>query len=119
MSKVDDGLRPIFRSRLSGMHWQAIESGLVERGIPDSNYCARTSVLGFEDRYPGIEGWIEYKATSNYTVDLRPEQVGWLTTRARHGGRVFVAVRRRATAGPRGGAADDELHLFSGEFARE
>lgn len=110
MSKVDDGLRSLFRQRLSeGVHWQSVESGLVERGIPDANYC----VSG------GAEGWIEFKATSGLTVDLRPEQAGWLVTRARHGGRVYVAVRRRTAAGPRRGPAVDELLLYAGEYARE
>lgn len=119
MSRVDDGLRPLFRKHLPMFHWQSVESGLVERGIPDANYCALSSVAGSGDRAQGVEGWIEFKATSNFTVDLRPEQVGWILTRRRYGGRVFVAIRRRSAAGPRKGAATDTLYLYDGWYARE
>lgn len=107
MSKADDGLRRILRDHLPQFHWQSIESGLVEAGIPDANYCG-----------DGSEGWIECKRARHWEIDLRPEQVAWLTRRARHGGRVLVAVRRRPVAGPRTEKAD-ELWLLRGAFARE
>lgn len=118
---VDDGLRPLFRQHVPRpCHWTTIESGFTERGIPDANFCIpseRQTRDGLS--LPGYEGWIEMKATSKWEVDLRPEQIGWLKTRARHGGRCFVAVRRRASAGPRRGPAVDQLWLFRGAAAAE
>lgn len=104
----DDGLRKLFHDNLrAGWHWQTIETGMTSKGVPDSNYCCR-----------GFDGWVEMKATKEWAVTLRPEQVGWLDRRARNGGRVFVAVRRHCTAGPKRPAAD-ELWLCSGHYARE
>lgn len=107
MSKIDGGLRPLFRAHLPQFDWTSIESGATGGGIPDSNFCSR-----------GIEGWIEYKQTPGYTVTLQPEQIGWIARRVRHGGRVWVAVRRRAAAGPRRGGPCDELHLFKGKHVK-
>lgn len=101
---TDGGLRQLFHARLrEGIHWQAIETGGTGRGIPDSNYCCG-----------GVEGWVEYKQTSAWSVGMRPEQVGWHLTRAQRGGRTFVAVRRQHDGGVRRGAAVDELWLFQG-----
>lgn len=111
---VDDGLRVIFRKHLPQFDWCTVESGTTGRGIPDSNYCARKSKNGHSD---GVEGWIEYKATSAWAVTLRPEQVGWIARRTRYGGRVYIAVRRRHTGGKRLGAAVDQLWLFKGVWA--
>ena len=98
---VDDGLRAIFRKKIRDAHWQTIER-LLDRGVPDSNVCLS-----------GSECWIEYKATKKWHVKVRPEQVGWLLARERHGGRTFVAVRRRRLASPRSEGCD-ELWLFRG-----
>jgi hypothetical protein len=89
-------------------HWQAIETGGTGRGIPDSNFC-----------HDGIEGWIEFKAATAWAVDIRPEQIGWIHRRARAGGRVWIAVRRRHAGGPRLGLAVDELWLIHGKHIRE
>jgi hypothetical protein len=105
---MDDGLRPLFRERIQA-HWQSIETGGTGRGVPDSNVCLPSAG----------ERWIEFKATAGWAVTLRPEQIGWLVTRERHGGVTFVAVRRRCDAGPRRGGAVDELHLYRGFAARE
>lgn len=106
MSRVDNGLRPLFRKHVPRpCHWQSVETGQIARGVPDSNFCA-----------DGVEGWIEMKATRGMSVHMRPEQIGWLLTRARHGGRTFVAVRRHVIAGTRRNAAD-ELWLFDGAAA--
>lgn len=106
---IDGGLRSIFRTKLTvGWHWQSIETGGTGLGVPDSNYCSN-----------GIEGWIEYKQTEGWTVDLRPEQVSWITTRVLRGGQVFIAVRRKNQGGPRRGAPVDELWLWPGRLARE
>lgn len=106
---TDGGLRGLFRRKLrQGFHWQSVETGGTGRGVPDSNYCC-----------DGVEGWVEFKQTSGWAVDLRPEQVAWLVVRARAGGRVFIAVRRVSDAGPRRGESSDELWLLGGEYARE
>jgi len=105
VTKIDGGLRSLFRERIPDFHWQSIETGGTGRGVPDSNYCCG-----------GREGWIEYKVTAGWAVTLRPEQIGWLLRRSRAGGRVFVAVRRCCPAGPRR-AASDELWLVRGSAA--
>jgi hypothetical protein len=110
MRKADDGLRPMFHERLRQFHWQAIETGGVGLGVPDSNYCG-----------DALEGWVEFKSTrrSGSSVDIRPEQVAWCFRRWRAGGRVTIAVRHRHDGGPRVGPAVDQLHLVSGRYARE
>jgi len=90
MGKIDGGLRSLFRQNLPHFDWTSIETGGTGRGVPDSNYC-----------YHGTEGWIEYKQTIGHAVTLMPEQIGWIARRCRAGGRVFIAVRQRAAAGPR------------------
>lgn len=87
---VDGRLRKIFHEHLDG-HWQAIESGAVGSGTPDSNFCIA-----------GTEGWIEFKKADHWRCKIAPHQVAWIERRHRNGGRVFIAVRR----------ADDELWLF-------
>lgn len=104
---IDGGLRPLFRQRLPG-HWQSVETGGTGLGIPDSSFCIK-----------GAEGWIEFKTTETTKVPLRTEQIGWLTTRHFHGGRVFVGVRFQHDGGPRKGEPADELWLLHGGFARD
>jgi hypothetical protein len=94
----DGDLRAIFRRRLPDFDWQSIETGSTGRGIPDSNYCR-----------DGAEGWIEFKAAKAWAVGLRPEQCGWILRRTRHGGRGWIAVRRK----------DDELWMMWGRWAAE
>jgi hypothetical protein len=65
-----------------------------------------------------VEGWLENKQTSGWTLDIKPEQVAWAERRRRAGGRIFVAVRRKVEAGPRRGAAVDDLYLFPGDDLR-
>jgi len=97
----DGGLRSLFRKHLPTFDWQSIETAMTGGGVPDSNYCAQ-----------GSEGWIEFKRTSHWSVTLRADQIGWILRRRRHGGRVFIAVRR-------GGERQDELWLCHGSFAKE
>jgi hypothetical protein len=79
---IDGGLRKNFQKHLPQVHWQPVETGLISMGVPDINYC-----------YEGIEGWIEYKKSDlNDRIGFRPEQIGWIKDRLRHGGRVHVAV---------------------------
>lgn len=97
MSASDDdgGLRPLFRLHLPVAHWSTIETGAVARGVPDAEYCFKG----------GVQGWVEFKACRRgWAVRMRPEQVAWLTRRARYGGRAWVAVRRLAGC--------DDLYLY-------
>lgn len=107
MAGPDGGLRRLFCEHLrSGMHWQPVETGLISMGVPDANFCGS-----------GVEGWVECKQTEGYSVTLSPEQVSWIFRRHRNGGRVFVAVRRWHTGGPRKGPPVDELWLLRGQYA--
>lgn len=105
-SRIDGGLRVLFRDNLPTFHWQSVETGGTGLGVPDSNYCRL-----------GAEGWIEFKATQGWTVTLRPAQVGWIDQRCRAGGRVWIAVRRTVASGARRDAAD-QLWLIAGCHAR-
>lgn len=105
---IDGGLRKIFQAKLPQADWTSVETWSTGRGVPDVNYC-----------FPGgIEGWIEFKQTSEWKVDMRPEQVAWIERRVRHGGRIFIAVRRKTEAGPRRGPPRDELWIARGEHVR-
>lgn len=92
----DGGLRQLFRKNLPEFDWTSIETGSTGRGIPDTNACGL-----------GTEFWIEFKKTDGWKIGLRPEQIGWITRRARFGGKVFIAVRRK----------EDELWLLGPEAA--
>jgi Holliday junction resolvase len=94
---IDGGLSQLFQDNLPKVHWQRIETGGTGRGIPDLNGC-----------YQGAEAWVECKRTKHWTVEVRPEQVGWIERRTRAGGRVFLAVRR----------AERELWLLWPQAAR-
>lgn len=102
----DANLGSIFQKHIPKAHWQRIET-LVGRGTPDMNGCLW-----------GKEFWVENKTTSGWAVTFETGQVAWHEQRIRAGGRTFVAVRRIASAGPRRGAACDELWLFRGQEAR-
>lgn len=107
MQQPDDGLRGIFHTRLrQDCHWQAIETGGVGLGVPDSNVCIES-----------LERWVEFKSTDAWAVVFRPEQISWHRKRIRTGGVTFIAVRRRHSGGPRKGPAVDELWLCSGRWA--
>lgn len=110
-SDPDDGLRALLRGRLPHVgQWVTIETGLVEQGVPDSNVIARLS---------GRETWIECKATDAWAVTLRPAQIGWIFTRARYGGNVIIAVRRRSRKPRKRVAPYDELRVVDGQYVRE
>lgn len=104
---IDGGLRSLFHHHLRvGSHWQAVETGGTGLGIPDSNYCI-----------DGVEGWVEFKQTSAWSVSVRPEQNSWHRTRTARGGRTFFAVRRQHDGGPRKGVAVDELWMCLGKYS--
>jgi len=105
---MDGGLRQLFRKNIGSCDWTSIESAMTSGGIPDCNYCM-----------DGVEGWIEFKKMSGWRVPLRPDQIGWIMRRSRHGGRVFIAARRVSVAGPLKGSATDELWLLRGRYAIE
>jgi hypothetical protein len=88
----------------TGLWVTTVETGMVTQGVPDFNYIAKD----------GTEGWCECKATKGWAVVFKPMQVGWHERRARYGGRSWIAVRRATLAGPRSGAAVDELYLVPG-----
>ncbi len=132
MSKIDGGLRSEFRKHLPLFDWLSVETGLTALGVPDSNYCTlpRAELMrdGFAKGHAleadrqgitrrGVEGWIEHKQTKGHAVTLEPEQVGWILRRVRNGGRVWIAVRQRADAGPRR-EARDVLWLIPGRDAK-
>ena len=106
--KSDGGLRQIWRTRMPAVHWSSIETGGSEPGVPDMHGCL-----------DGVAFWIEDKLSHGFTVEVRPAQIGWLSRYTRQGGRAFIAVRRLVEAGPRRGAATDELWLFDGSLAAE
>jgi len=99
----DNGLRKLFHSKLPKFHWQAMELGVLGTGCPDSNFCL-----------DGVDGWIEFKYTEDYSVGLRPEQVGWISRRMRSGGRVFVITQRKHDGGPKKGPPCNELWIHEG-----
>lgn len=105
---ADGDLRTLFRQYIADFHWQSVETGMTGGGVPDSNYC-----------FLGVEGWVEFKQTAHWAVNMRPAQVGWVERRVRCGGRVFIAVRRRpksVRSGPR--PTGDELWVVPGRMVR-
>jgi hypothetical protein len=105
---TDGSLRPLFQKHIPNGHWQSVETWSTGQGVPDANYCIE-----------GAEGWCEMKVTNGFVVIMRPHQISWIERRRRAGGRVFIAVRRKAAAGPRRGAAADQLWLFNGDDVRK
>lgn len=93
---TDGGLRKIFRKKLPFVHWTTIETGIIERGVPDMH-----------GTWKGSSFWIENKRARGLEISLRPSQIGWLVRNARNGGRAFIAVRKK-----------DTLWLFHGAHAR-
>ncbi len=104
----DGDLRKKFQEFLPEFHWQSVETWSTGQGVPDCNYCCTM-----------IEGWIEFKKTEAWRVDVSPEQVAWMERRMRSGGRCFVGVRRKNSGGPKLGKPVDELWLFDGRAIRD
>jgi hypothetical protein len=97
----DGGLRSIFRHQLKGYQWTSIETAFSASGVPDSEFCTPT----------GVQGWIEFKQTRIWHVQVKPFQVAWLMQRCRYGGNAWIAVRRMHKSGA------DELWLMKGDQA--
>ena len=106
--KRDGNLSSLCQKHIPMAHWQSVETWSTGRGVPDLNYCLE-----------GTEGWIELKSTAAWAVKIEPGQVAWIERRARAGGRVFLAVRRKSAPGPRKGSRADELWLLDHRAARE
>lgn len=100
---IDGGLRRLFHKKLSCAIWQAIETGCVGGGVPDSCYMF----------YGNIGGWVEYKRTKAFAIKFQPEQVGWIDRYTRYGGRIWIAIRQMRDEGPRT-TAQDNLFLVRG-----
>lgn len=109
MSKIDGGLRALFKDKFPDWFWQSVEIGAIGVGVPDTHFLAPG----------GISGWVEFKATDTMSVTFRPGQVPWIHRYGRLGGRACVAVRRRHGGGPRKGEPVDELYIFgAGDVVR-
>jgi hypothetical protein len=97
-SKADGGLRALFHAKLADRaQWTAIETGETSPGVADSAFV-------FDG---GYEGWIEFKTTNGWAVTFQPMQPAWLNQRARLGGNVWIAIRRKS----------NELWIFNGFWA--
>ena len=101
----DGGLRLTFRSRLKPFQWTSIETAGTASGVPDSEFITPE----------GIQGWIEFKKTHKFFVEVKPLQVAWLMRRCRMGGNAWIAVRRIPKAKIHEGK--DELWLMFGDQA--
>jgi hypothetical protein len=96
----DGGLRTIFRTQFRNWQWSTIEVGAIAGGIPDNEFCTPD----------GAQGWIEFKQTHIWYVQIKPLQVAWLERRCRYHGNAWIGVRRwREDA--------DELWLMRGDQA--
>jgi hypothetical protein len=106
MNNKDGGLRSIFREKLYSWQWSSIETAGTASGVPDSEFCTPD----------GIQGWIEFKQTHIFQVEVRTFQVSWLMRRCRYGGSAWIAVRRIPTSQREFGA--DQLWLMRGDQAQ-
>ena len=98
---TDARLRQVFKEHLPDFDIQSVETWGTGRGVPDMNFC-----------YNGVEGWVEFKRTKHWKVNVAPEQVAWIERRLRAGGSVLIAVRRIQPA------TVDDLYLLHGSQAR-
>jgi hypothetical protein len=101
----DGGLRKEFRLGLPQYQWTSIETAGVSTGVPDSEFCSPW----------GKQGWIEFKRTHAYAVNITSFQVAWLMRRCRYGASAWIAVRRIPNAKKWEGI--DELWFMNGDQA--
>lgn len=101
----DGGLRPIFRKQFHSWQWSSIETAGSASGVPDSEFGTPT----------GCQGWVEFKQTKIFSVQIKPLQVAWLMRRCRDGGNAWIAVRRWPISQKYNG--NDELWLMRGDQA--
>ena len=81
MYQTEKSLYQALKNNLSKVHWQRIETGALQQGVPDVNAC-----------YGGHEFWLELKCTNTDRVSLSPFQVSWHMRRAAAGGRSWILV---------------------------
>ena len=81
MYQTEKKLYQALKTNLTKVHWQRIETGALQQGVPDVNAC-----------YHGTEFWLELKCTSTDTVSLTPFQCSWHMRRASVGGRSWILV---------------------------
>jgi|SRR6516225_1022224 hypothetical protein len=98
---TDGGLRPLFRQQFRQWQWTSVETAYSASGVPDSEFCTPR----------GITGWVEFKKTHIWHVQIKPFQIAWLMRRCRYGGNAWIAVRRMHKSGA------DELWLMKGDQA--
>ena len=101
----DGDLRYLFRNKFRSWQWTSIETAGTASGVPDNEFCTPE----------GAQGWIEYKLTHAFSVNIRPLQVAWLMQRCRYFGSAWIAVRRIPSAAKYSGV--DELWLMEGSQA--
>ena len=81
MYQTEKSLYQALKTNLPKVHWQRIETGALQQGVPDVNGC-----------YAGTEFWLELKCTTNDFVSLTPFQCSWHMRRAAAGGRSWILV---------------------------
>ena len=81
MYRTEKKLYQALKNNLTKVHWQRIETGALQQGVPDVNGC-----------YGGHEFWLELKCTTSDRVSLSPFQVSWHMRRAASGGRSWILV---------------------------
>ena len=81
MYQTEKKLYQALKTNLTKVHWQRIETGALQQGVPDVNAC-----------YHGTEFWLELKCTFTDTVSLTPFQCSWHMRRASVGGRSWILV---------------------------
>jgi hypothetical protein len=101
----DGDLRSIFRTKFTGWQWSSIETAGTASGVPDSEFCTPE----------GIQGWVEFKKTHIFYVEVKTFQVSWLMRRTRYGGNAWIAVRRLPLSKRERGV--DQLWLMRGNQA--
>lgn len=99
MTGIDGGLRSLFQENIHA-HWTVVETGYTHLGVPDLEGC-----------HIGVSIWVELKVIRGTKIKFRPGQPAWHTSRARAGGRSFIAARKKTQT-------VDELWIFPGHMAR-
>ncbi len=81
MYRTEKKLYQALKTNLPKVHWQRIETGALQQGVPDVNGC-----------WCGHEFWIELKCTTTDNVSLTPFQCSWHMRRAATGGLSWIMV---------------------------
>ena len=81
MYHTEKKLYQALKNNLPKVHWQRIETGALQQGVPDVNGC-----------WGGHEFWIELKCTTTDNVSLTPFQCSWHMRRAAAGGCSCIMV---------------------------